>query len=158
MKALAALTALTLFAVPVTPRAISQAAPQNQSYSTAGVLQDPLPPCDGVYSIVRLVELKPGVGIDQYMTALAAHQAWYKKHGYDDLIYAQRVIERDPDAGTAVYSKHTILSHHYFKPTSSRPKTDAEWDAFMKMYTDASDLKESYFACVPAAHVPRSMQ
>jgi hypothetical protein len=128
-----------------------------QSQSSAGMLTAPLPACDGVYSIIRLVELKPGVSIDQYMAALKAHQAWYKQHGYDDLIYAQRVIERDSGSGAATYSNHTILTHHYFKPTSPHPTKDADWDAFVKLYTDASDLKQTYFACVPAAHIPHSM-
>jgi hypothetical protein len=122
------------------------------------VLEAPLPACSGVYSIVRLAELKSGVTIDQYMAAVAAHQAWYKKHGYDDVIYTARVIERDEGSGHPMYSKHLMLTYHYFKPTSPHPTKDAEWDAFVKMYTDTSDLKESYFDCVPMAHAPHSMK
>jgi hypothetical protein len=122
------------------------------------MLDAPLPACSGVYSIIRLVELKPGVSIDQYMTAMKAHQAWYKQHGYDDVIYSAQVIERDSASGKAAYSSHSILTRHYFKPTSLHPTKDAAWDAFVKMYTDTSDLKETYFTCTPMEHAPRSMK
>jgi hypothetical protein len=153
MKVSRFFAALVLISAPLSPLAFGQA-----SQSSAGALKAPLPACSGVYSIVRLVELKHGVSIDQYMEALAAHQAWYKKHGYDDVIYAARVIERDTGSGHAMYSKHLMLTYHYFKPTSPHPTKDAEWAAFVKMYTDRSDLKESYFDCIPMAHAPHSMK
>jgi hypothetical protein len=154
---------MRIFATVIAAAALSAslapfAAAQTESQSTAGALQTPLPACNGVYGIVRLVELKPGASIDQYNAALAAHQAWYKKHGFDDVIYSARVIERDQASGHAMYSKHLILTYHYFKPTSPHPTKDADWAAFVKMYTDASDLKESYFDCVPANHAPRSLR
>jgi hypothetical protein len=153
MRILTALITPAVLFASLTPLAFGQA-----SQSSAGMLEAPLPACSGVYSIIRLVELKPGVTVDQYMTALKAHQAWYKKHGYDDVIYAAQVIERDSASGKAVYSSHSILTRHYFAPTSPHPKKDAEWDAFVKMYTDVSDLKETYFTCTPMAHAPRSMK
>jgi len=122
------------------------------------MLDSPLPACSGVYSIIRIVELKPSASVDQYMTALKAHRAWYQKHGYDDVIYATQVIERDSASGKAAYSSHSILTRHFFKPSSPHPQKDADWDAFVKMYTDTSDLKETYFTCTPMEHAPRSMK
>jgi len=146
-------SALVLIGAPLTPLAFGQS-----SQSTAGALDAPLPPCSGVYSIVRIVDLKPGVTSDQYDAALKAHQAWYKAHSYDDVIYSAPVIERDNGSGHAMYSRHLILTYHYFKPTSPHPAKDAAWDAFVKMYTETSDLKESYFSCVPMNHAPRSLR
>jgi hypothetical protein len=147
MRILAALTALAVLSTPLAPLAFGQS-------QAGGTQMTPLPACKGVYSITRVVELKSGVTVDQYMTALKAHAAWYKKHGYDDVIYANQVI----DLPNGKYSDTSILSHHYFKATSPRPTRDAEWDAFVKMYTDASDMKESFYTCVPMAHAPRSMK
>ena len=153
MKVRSFFAALVLIGAPLTPLAFGQS-----SQSSAGALESPLPACSGVYSIVRLVELKHDVTIDQYNVALAAHQAWYKQHSYDDVIYAAPVIEREEGSGHARYSKHLILTYHYFKPTSPHPAKDAAWDAFVKLYTDTSDLKETYFTCTPMEHAPRSMK
>ena len=153
MRILTALTAPVVLFASLSPLAFGQS-----SQSSAGALDAPLPACSGVYSIIRIVDLKPGVTIDQYDAALKAHKAWYKQHSYDDVIYSAPVIERDNGSGHAMYSKHLILTYHYFKPTSPHPAKDAAWDAFVKMYTDTSDLKESYFSCVPSAHAPRSLR
>jgi len=146
MRILAVLTAVAILSTPLAPLAYGQSSP--------GMQMAPLPACDGVYSIIRIAELKPGVSVDQYMAALKAHQAWYKQHKYDDVIYATRIIDR----ASGKYSDTSILTRHYFTPKSPHPQKDAAWDAFVKMYTDASDLKESFYTCVPAAHAPRSMK
>jgi hypothetical protein len=153
MKVRSFFAALVMISAPLTPLAFGQS-----SHSSAGVLDAPLPACSGVYSIVRIVDLKPGTTIDQYNAALAAHQAWYKQHSYDDVIYAAQVIEREEGSGHARYSKHLMLTYHFFKPTSPHPAKDAAWDAFVKMYTETSDLKESYFNCVPMEHAPHSLK
>jgi hypothetical protein len=153
MRILTALTAPAVLFLSLTPLAFGQS-----SQSTAGALDAPLPACSGVYSIIRIVQLKSDATLDQYNAALAAHQAWYKQHSYDDVIYAAPVIERDTGSGHPMYSKHLILTYHYFKPTSPHPTKDAAWDAFVKLYTNTSDLKESYFDCVPSEHAPRSLR
>ena len=146
MRILAALTTLAILSAPL--------APLGHGQSSSGMQRAPLPACDGVYSIIRVVELKPSATVDQYMAALKAHQAWYKAHKYDDVIFATRVI----DLASGKYSDTSLLTRHYFTPKSPYPTKDAAWDAFVKQYTDVSDLKESFYTCVPAAHAPRSMK
>jgi hypothetical protein len=121
-------------------------------------LKGPLPACDGVYAIVRLTEIKPDSNFEAYEKALAMHKEWFRKHGYKDQIFAARVLERDEQTGAAHFSNHMVLQYHFIEPGSKPPVHDAEWDAYVKAYTDISTMKETYVSCVPTDHIPMSMK
>lgn len=150
MKVPSLFAALVLIAATLTPLSRGQ----EPSYSLKG----PLPACDGVYAIVRLAEISSSSSWDQYMQAVAAHKAWYKKHGYKDQIFASEVLERDPKTGEAHFSHHMVLTYHFIEKGSQPPVHDAEWDAYVKQYMSTSTLKESYVTCIPSEHIPISMK
>lgn len=113
--------------------------------------QNGRPQCDGDYAIVRVSTIKPGM-MDGFMAAVAAHKAWYRSHGFnDDVIVASRVISTDPNTKQMKYSNTEVLTYHV-NPTSgakTQPKRDAAWDAYVKQYRDAADIKSEYFTCMP---------
>jgi hypothetical protein len=51
-----------------------------------------------------------------------------------------------------------VLQYHFIEPGSKPPVHDAEWDAYVKAYTDISTMKETYVSCVPTDHIPMSMK
>ena len=131
---------------------------RGQDASPRNLLNGPLPACDGSYAIVRLIEISEGSNVDQYMQALAAHKAWYMKHGYKDQIFAAQIVERDPKTDEARFSHHLVITYHFIEPGSKPPAHDAEWDAYVKAYMDTSTVKETYVTCVPHEHMPMSME
>jgi hypothetical protein len=151
MKVPSLLAALVLAGATLTPVTLGQNEP---AYSLKG----PLPACDGVYAIVRLTEINKSSNFEQYEQALALHKAWYRKNGYKDQIFAARVLERDEKTGNAHFSNHMVLQYHFIEPGSKPPVRDAEWDAYVKAYTDVSSMKESYVSCIPTDHIPTSMK
>ncbi|MGD0482395.1 MAG: hypothetical protein ABSA42_19660 [Terracidiphilus sp.] len=151
MKAPSLIAALVLIGATLTPMTLGQSEP---AYSLKG----PLPACDGTYAIVRLTEIKPDSTFEQYEKALALHKAWFKKHGYKDQIFAARVLERDEKTNGAHFSNHMVLQYHFIEQGSQPPVHDAEWDAYVKAYTDISTMKETYVSCVPKEHTPKSMK
>jgi hypothetical protein len=96
--------------------------------------------------------------MDKFMAAVAAHQAWYASHGYPDVIFAARILVRDPQTQASSYSDTQVLTYHYMKQHSQPVAHDAAWDAYVKMYTDTSTVKETYINCVPSAYEPASMK
>ncbi len=153
MKVTRIFAALAMIGATLTLSSQSQHEP---AYSLKG----PLPSCSGTYAIVRLTEINSDSNFEKYEQALALHKAWYKKHGYKDQIFAARVLERDEQTGAAHFSNHMVLQYHFIEPGSKPPvhDHDAEWDAYVKAYTDISTMKETYLSCVPKEHRPHSMQ
>jgi hypothetical protein len=151
MKIPSLLAALVLLGATLTPMTMGQSEPP---YSLKG----PLPACDGVYAIVRLTEIKPDSNFEAYEKALAMHKDWFRKHGYKDQIFAARVLERDEQSGAAHFSNHMVLQYHFIEQGSKPPVHDADWDAYVKAYTDISTMKETYVSCVPTDHIPMSMK
>lgn len=117
-----------------------------------------MPACDGVLSIVRLSEITPTGSIDKFMAAVAAHQAWYASHGLTDVIFAARVLERDTPTSAFAYSDKQVQTYHYSKPGGARPARDAAWDAYVKLYSETSTIKETVLSCVPIADAPASLK
>lgn len=117
-----------------------------------------MPACDGLYNILRVSEITPGVSVDKFMAAVAAQQEWYKSHGFADVIFAGRVIVRDPTTHAESYSDNEMVTYHYIKPGGAPPTHDAAWDAFVKMFSDTSTIKETYAQCVPMEGAPASMK
>lgn len=110
--------------------------------------QNGLPNCDGDYAIVRVSSIKPGK-MDGFMAAVEAHKAWYRSHGYNDVIVASRVITSDPKTKKMKYSDQEVLTYHVTTQNSEQPKHDAAWDAYVKQYQETSNLKSTYFTCMP---------
>ena len=110
--------------------------------------QNPPPPCDGDLAIVRVSQLKPTGSLQGFMKAQDAHLAWYRKRGHkDNEIYSARVIVRDEASQSFRYSDTDIMTFHVRPPGAMQ--TDAEWDAYVKMYRDQSDIKSDYMVCLP---------
>jgi hypothetical protein len=116
------------------------------------------PSCDGAYNVFRISEIKPGGSVDKFMAAVSAHQAWYKSHGYPDLIFAARVIVRDEKTKAESYSDTQFATYHYSKGSVPMAKHDAAWDAYVKMYNEVSSIKETITQCVPASDLPVAMK
>lgn len=111
--------------------------------------QTPRPPCTGDYTTVRVSIIKPGK-MDLFMRAVAAHKAWYRNHGFkDNIIVSARVIDRDPQSGAAKYSETEVVSLHINAPNTRGVKHEADWDAYVEMYRDSSDIKTTYSVCMP---------
>ena len=143
-----------LYAAP-TVRVSAQSAPAGAATTHAAPA---MPACDGVYNVVRLSEITPGGSMGKFMAAVAAHQDWYAKHGYPDVIFATRILDRDPKSGAFSYSDKQVLTYHYSKSAVPPAAHDAAWDAYVKMYRDTSTIKSTYVTCVPAPHAPGSLK
>jgi len=118
-----------------------------------------LPPCDGTYAVVRHSVVKPGSSMEKFMAAVDAHKAWYASHGYkDDIIFASRIAERDPATGKWTYSATDVLTFHYYPAGPAKmPTHDAAWDAYTKLYSESSTIKETTQVCIPKGMVPMIM-
>jgi hypothetical protein len=100
-----------------------------------------MPACDGVVNIFRVSEITPGGSMEKFMAAVAAQQEWYKSHGFPDVIFAARVISRDPQTHAESYAQNEAVSYHYMKPGGANPQHDAAWDAFVKMFSDTRSFR-----------------
>jgi hypothetical protein len=119
--------------------------------ATSALAQPPAPACDGDITIVRVSEIKPGA-MQLFMTAVAAHKAWYRANGVNDNeIVSPRVLNRDEKTGAMTDSDKEVVSFHIRPPADSRiPKRgDAAWNAYVKQYRDSSDIKSEYVICMP---------
>jgi hypothetical protein len=117
----------------------------------SALAQDSTPACDGDIAIVRISAIKPG-HMQGFLAAVAAHKAWYRNHGFkDNVIVASRVMLRDDKTGARKYTDAEIITYHIRPPGSAQTqsKRDAAWDAYVKQYRDASDLKNEYMTCMP---------
>ena len=114
------------------------------------------PACDGNIVIVRVSEIKPG-GMNDFMSAVAAHRAWYRANGIkDNEIVVSRVIIHEPHTEVYSYSEKEILTYHINPPGPDRTSNrgDAAWNAYVKQYRDNSDLKNEYTTCMPKHSQP----
>jgi hypothetical protein len=150
MKVLPFVAALTVLAMPLAPKSPAQMA--------ATPAMAAMPACEGIITIARISEITPTGSMEKLMAAVAAHQAWYASHGLSDVIVAGRVLERDPQTHAMTYSDKQVLTLHYEKPNGPPPTHDAAWDAYVKMYNDTSNIKETTVSCIPAAAAPASMK
>jgi hypothetical protein len=125
----------------------------------AAFAQSAPPACDGSIAIVRHSVIKPEAGMDKFLAAVAAQKAWYQSHGLkEDIVFATKIIDRDPATGKQSYSSTEALTFHYYPSTvGGEPKHDAAWDAFVKLFSDSSTIKDTYFVCVPKPMVPMIM-
>ena len=106
--------------------------------------------CDGHMATVRLSEIKAGGNVDGFMKAVAAHKAWFESHGVKgDQIFSARVIVRDEKTKARVYSDKQFMTFHIHGSTAPTPPHDAAYDAFVKLYNENSEIKESHDICMP---------
>ena len=111
------------------------------------------PPCDGDLAIVRISQIKPGSNLEAFMKAQDAHRAWYQKQGSKTRrIYSARMFVRDPQTNTLRPSETEVMTFNIFsatEPETPPSRDQAGWDAYVKMYQDASDMKAEYPVCMP---------
>jgi hypothetical protein len=150
MKISSSLAVLALLCAPLTPM-ISAQAPSMPAAA-------PTLPCDGVYNIGRISEITPTGSMDKFMAAVAAHQAWYKSHGFPDIIFASRILVADPKTGKNSLSDTQVMTYHLSKSKSAPTPHDAAWDAYVKLYSETSTIKETTMSCIPTAYAPASMK
>ena len=113
--------------------------------------QHTLPACDGKIAIVRVSDIKPGAMKD-FLAAVAAHKAWYRKNGVtDNDILVSRVIVKDEKTGGWKYSDSQVITYHTNPPEANEklPRNDADWNAYVKMYNDSSTVKSISLSCMP---------
>jgi hypothetical protein len=118
----------------------------------SAVAQDALPACAGDFTVVRLIQIKPGGSMQGFLAAVDAHRAWYRTHGFtDNSIVVSRVITRDPITGVAKYSDTEVLTYHFRPPGMGNPpgRGDAAWKAYVKRYQETSAIKSEYVTCMP---------
>lgn len=132
------------------PMALAQTAPTPE--------ESALPACHGVWSIVRISEIPATGSMEKFMAAVSAHQAWYKSHGFSDVIVAARLLVRDPETHRFSFSNTEMVTYHFSKTDEPEPKHDAAWDAFVNMYKETSTIKESYFNCAPSEVAPAALK
>jgi len=111
-----------------------------------------LPACDGDYVVVRMSTIHSGGSMKGFLDAVAAHQEWYRSHGFkDNRIVVARVIEWDLAIGGTRYSDKSVMTLHYNPPGMGDPpgKGDAAWNAYIKLYRENSDMKSETVTCMP---------
>jgi hypothetical protein len=118
----------------------------------SAMAQTAMPACDGDITVVRVSEIKPGGSMQGFMTAVAAHKAWYRDNGFtDNEIVAARVLVLDHATGAVKYSDTEVLTYHFRPPGMGNPlnRGDAAWNAYVKLYRDNSEIKNEYVTCMP---------
>lgn len=115
---------------------------------TAAPARPAAPTCKGVEVVVRLSEITPDGSPEKFMAAVAAHQEWYKSHGFkkNQIVVAQ-IEEQDPVTKAWNYSTKRYLTYHINSPTGA--VHDAAWDAYVKLYSETSKILETYVTCMP---------
>ncbi len=122
--------------------------------SLSACAQPVLPACEGDYTVVRVSQIKPGGSMQGFLAAVAAHQAWYRSHGFTgNRIVVARVITGNPVTGTARYSDGEVVTLHFNPPGMGNPAGagDAAWNAYVKLYRDNSAITSEYVTCMPKA-------
>jgi len=107
--------------------------------------------CDGDVVTVRVSQIRSGGSIQGFMSAVAAHKAWYRANGIkDNDVVAARVFVKEP-TGAMKYSETTVLTYHFRPPAPERTpnRGDATWNAFVRLYLENSDIKAEYTTCMP---------
>jgi hypothetical protein len=108
------------------------------------------PVCDGNMATIRVSEIPKTGSLEGFMKAVAAHAEWYKSHGLEDKIFAARVVVRDEATRGQKYSETQVLTYHVspavYKPG---PAHDEAYDAFVKLYKENSEIKQTYNVCMP---------
>ena len=107
------------------------------------------PPCSGTMAIIRVSDIKPESSMDNFLAAVAAQKAWYAAHVPADKIFVSRVIER----GASDYSATQAITYHFYGG-GAEPRHDADFDAFVKLFSASSTIKATYFTCIPAGMAP----
>ncbi|HEV2578493.1 MAG TPA: hypothetical protein VGU25_14915 [Acidobacteriaceae bacterium] len=105
--------------------------------------------CSGTMTIVRISEIKPGK-MDDFMAAVAAHQAWYRNNGVaTNRIYAARILEQDPTTKQWHVSDTQVMTFHVNppRPDNNLPRNNDAWKAYVQKYRDSSDLKTEFVTC-----------
>lgn len=138
-RSISVLAVVLVIAVLQAPRAFAQNFPADYR-SVCSAAEEPV--------TVRVNTIKPGK-MQDFMAAVQAHQAWYKNLGYPDVIYAAKVVVQDPATHTMKFSDTTVLTFHIASAGTTAPKHDAGYDAYAKMYSDSSEVKETYITCSP---------
>ncbi len=107
-------------------------------------------PCEGRRATVRVSDITATGSVKGFMDAVAAHRAWVFSHGLTkDEITTVPVIARDDRTKARSYSDKQFLSIHIHGSDGPEPKHDEDYDAFVKMYRDNSDIKSAYDVCLP---------
>jgi len=135
--------ASTMLAVAIlaTPLALTQAA------SAQAAAAAPSPKCDGVYTILRISEIKPGM-MPKFLEAVAAQQAYYRHKGLVDQIVLERVTASAKPGGA--YSDTLAITDHILGaslPAGNRTEQDDEYKAFVALYSASSTVKTTYYTC-----------
>ena len=105
-----------------------------------------MPPCSGVVVTVRVSEITPEGSVETFKAAVAAHLKWYRDHGFKN---NQIVIGQIVDPETHSYSDKKFMTYHINPPNPATTKTDAAWDAYVKLYQGTSKILETYITCMP---------
>lgn len=116
----------------------------------AVLAQNAAPACDGRMATVRISEITPTGSVDGFLKAVAAHKEWYASHGLKDEIFATRIVVRDEKTRAQMYSDKQFMTFHIMPAgPQERPKQDAAWDAYVKLYRENSEIKSTYNVCMP---------
>jgi len=105
--------------------------------------------CDGRMATVRISEIKAGGSVDGFKAAVAAHKAWYAAREPKDEIFATPVIVRDEKTRAQSYSEKQFMTFHIRGTRQPGPKHDDAYAAFVKLYSENSDIKSEYNVCLP---------
>jgi hypothetical protein len=115
--------------------------------SQSAKAQAAAPPCNGVYTILRISEIKPGM-MPKFLEAVAAQQAYYRHKGLVDQIVLDRVTASARPGGP--YSDTLAITDHILGsslPAENRTEPDDEYKAFVSMYSASSTVKATYYTC-----------
>jgi hypothetical protein len=112
---------------------------------------NPRPACDGNIATVRVSGITPNGSIDGFLKAVDAHKKWYKSHGQTGHeIFAARILVRNEATKAQQYSEKEVMTYPIHPASAqSEAQHDADYDAFVKMYRDNSEIKQQYTACIP---------
>jgi len=110
--------------------------------------QAPSMPCSGKINLIRVSSIQPGM-MEKFLQAVEAQKAWYSKRGLPDEIAVMRVMEQDPATKAWKMSDTQAITTH-IETSSKMPAHDAEWDAFVAMFSASSKIEKAYVACTAA--------
>jgi hypothetical protein len=101
----------------------------------------------GELTRIRLSKITPGGSMAGFRDAVAAHDRWYKAHGY-------RIEQRIAPVVTFARGKAAAASQEVMTFATSddvpREKRDGGWNAFVAKYRANSQIEKETIVCMPA--------
>jgi hypothetical protein len=108
------------------------------------------PTCEGELWIVRKSRIVEGGTMEGFLQAIEAQMAWYRANGIVDNETAVGPVQDAALGATPQPVENIVMTIHMDSPSGPAdglPYGDAEWDAFVRLFGENSEIVEETRFC-----------